>query len=144
MPRTSVGLEPFPSHFKSPSPSCLLCILNPVTSQYLTFGCAGSLLLRRLFSSWGERGLLASYGAPAPRRTGFSCGAWGLGTWARSCGSMELHWLSCSTARGMVRDHGSNPCLLHWQDSQPLSRQGSLLNTFKQASTTYVSLPLLQ
>ena len=36
------------------------------------------------------------------------------------------HGLSCSAARGILPDQGSNPCLLHWQaDSQPLCHQGS-------------------
>ena len=36
---------------------------------------------------------------------------------------------SCSAARGIFPDQGSNPCPLHWQaDSQPLFHQGSLLN----------------
>ena len=46
------------------------------------------------------------------------------------------HRLSCSTARGIFPDQGSNPCLLHWQaDSLPLSHQGSpaigLLSLFR-------------
>ena len=33
---------------------------------------------------------------------------------------------SCSAARGILPDQGSNPCPLHWQaDSQPLCHQGS-------------------
>ena len=36
------------------------------------------------------------------------------------------HGPSCSAARGIFPDHGSNPCPLHWQaDSQPLCHQGS-------------------
>ena len=36
------------------------------------------------------------------------------------------HGPSCSAARGIFPDQGSNPCLLHWQaDSQPLRHQGS-------------------
>ena len=38
-----------------------------------TFGCAGSLLLWRLFSSWSERGLLSSCVAWASYCGGFSC-----------------------------------------------------------------------
>ena len=43
-----------------------------------------------------------------------------------STGSIvEAHRLSCSTARGIFLDQGSNQCLLHWQvDSLPLSRWG--------------------
>ena len=37
-----------------------------------------------------------------------------------------MHGLSCSVARGIFLDQGSNLCLLHWQaDSLPLSHQGS-------------------
>ena len=36
------------------------------------------------------------------------------------------HGPSCSVARGIFPDQGSNPCPLHWQaDSQPLRHQGS-------------------
>ena len=38
---------------------------------------------------------------------------------------------SCSAARGIFPDQGSNPCPLHWQaDSQPLRHQGSPVVTF--------------
>ena len=37
--------------------------------------------------------------------------------------------LSCSTARGIFLDQGSNLCILHWQvDSLPLSHQGRPLS----------------
>ena len=39
------------------------------------FGCAGSSLLRGLFSSCGEEGLLSSCGVRASRCSGFSCEA---------------------------------------------------------------------
>ena len=55
------------------------------------------------------------------------------GSW--TCGPRQLqhvgsvvtaHGLSCSIARGIFLDQGSNPYLLHWQvDSLPLSHQGS-------------------
>ena len=39
--------------------------------------------------------------------------------------------LSCSAARGIFRDQGSNLCLLHWQaDSLPGSHKGSPENQF--------------
>ena len=38
---------------------------------------------------------------------------------------------SCSAARGIFPDQGSNPCPLHWQaDSQPLRHQGSPVDWF--------------
>ena len=42
------------------------------------------------------------------RRAGFSS----CGTWASV---VVAHRLSCSTARGILLDQGSNPCPLHWQ-----------------------------
>ena len=48
-------------------------------------------------------------------------------TGSRHAGSVVVaHGLSCSVARGIFPDQGSNPCPLHWQaDSQPLRHQGS-------------------
>ena len=48
-------------------------------------------------------------------------------TGSRRAGSAVVaHSLSCSVARGIFPDQGSNPCPLHWQaDSQPLRHQGS-------------------
>ena len=48
-------------------------------------------------------------------------------TGSRRAGSVVVaHGPSCSAARGIFPDQGSNPCPLHWQaDSQPLSHQGS-------------------
>ena len=50
-------------------------------------------------------------------------------TGSRRAGSVVVaHGLSCSAARGIFPDQGSNPCPLHWQaDSQPLCHQGSPL-----------------
>ena len=48
-------------------------------------------------------------------------------TGSRCAGSVVVaHGPSCSAARGIPPDQGSNPCPLHWQaDSQPLRHQGS-------------------
>ena len=48
-------------------------------------------------------------------------------TGSRRAGSVIVaHGPSCSAARGILPDQGSNPCALHWQaDSQPLRHQGS-------------------
>ena len=45
----------------------------------------------------------------------------------QSTGSVvEVHGLSCSAARGLFPDQGSNPRLLHWQAaSLPSSHEGS-------------------
>ena len=54
-------------------------------------------------------------------------------TGSRGAGSVAVaHGPSCSAARGIFPDQGSNPCPRHWQaDSQPLRRQGSPLLLFK-------------
>ena len=59
-------------------------------------------------------------------------------TGSRCAGSVVVaHGPSCSVARGIFPDQGSNPCPLHWQaDSQPLRHQGS--------PTSYLFLPSLQ
>ena len=74
--------------------------------------------VRGLFSSCSERGLLLLW-STGSRRAGFSsCGHLGSVVVARG--------LSCSAARGIFPDQGSNACPLHWQaDSQPLRHQGS-------------------
>ena len=48
-------------------------------------------------------------------------------TGSRHAGSVVVaHGPSCSAARGILPDQGSNPCPLYWQaDSQPLRHQGS-------------------
>ena len=44
----------------------------------------------------------------------------------RAGSAIVAHGPSCSTARGILPDQGSNPCPLLWQaDSQPLRHQGS-------------------
>ena len=78
-----------------------------------------------------------------------SCGKWGhsssrcaslslsrrlllRSTGSRRAGSVTVaHGPSCSVARGIFPDQGSNPCALHWQaDSQPLRHQGSPCKEF--------------
>ena len=71
----------------------------------------------------------ASGGHSSSRCTGLSL-SWPLllrSTGSRRAGSVVVaHGLSCSAARGIFPDQGSNPCALHWQaDSQPLRHQGS-------------------
>ena len=53
-------------------------------------------------------------------------------TGSRRAGSATVaHRPSCSAARGIFPDQGSNPCALHWQaDSQPLRHQGSPCKRF--------------
>ena len=60
-------------------------------------------------------------------------------TGSRRAGSaIVAHGPSCSAARGILPDQGSNPCPPHWQaDSQPLRHQGSPL-TFLFESFVWV------
>ena len=85
-------------------------------------------------SSWSKQGLLSSCGAQASHCGVFSCcGAQTLGCAVfSSCGSWVLeHWLSstcvhglsCSVARGIFPDQGSNLCLLHWQVDSTATRK---------------------
>ena len=84
----------------------------------------------RAFSRRGERKLLSSCGAQAPRGSGFSC-------WQSTCsGARRLqcecgfsgvaHGPSCPVSCAVLPDEVSDPRPLHWQaDSQPLDQQGS-------------------
>ena len=71
----------------------------------------------------------ASGGHSSSRCTGLSLSRPLLSrnTGSRCAGSVIVaHGPSCSAARGILPDQGSNPCSLHWQaDSQPLRHQGS-------------------
>ena len=72
----------------------------------------------RAFSSCGEQGpLFIAVRGPLPLRS----------TGSRRTGSVVVaHGPSCSVARGILPDRGTNPCPLHWQaDSQPLRHPGS-------------------
>ena len=73
--------------------------------------------------------VVASAGHSSLRCTGLSLSRPLLlqSTGSRCAGSVIVaHGPSCSAARGIFPDQGSNPCPLHWQaDSQPLRHQGS-------------------
>ena len=111
--------------------------------MYFLFGCTGSSLLCKVFSSRGGHSLwcvvfslqwlllLQRMGSKACRlqqlrHVGSAVAAPGL----QSTGStVEANGLSCSMAHGVFPDQGSKPCRLHWQvDSLPLSHQGSTSN----------------
>ena len=54
---------------------------------------------------------------------------------------IAAHGPSCSAARGIFPDHGSNPCPLHWQaDSQPLRHQGSPVVFLKTLREIFISI----
>ena len=85
---------------------------------------------------WGLSLVVASGGHSSSRCAGLSPSRPLLlrSTGSRCAGSVVVaHGPSCSVARGIFPDQGSNPCPLHQQaDSQPLRHQGSPLNmTFK-------------
>ena len=73
----------------------------------------------------------ASWGHSSSRCAGLSLSRPLLlqSTGSRRAGSVVVaHRPSCSAARGILPDQGSNPCPLHWQaDPQPLRHQGSPL-----------------
>ena len=77
----------------------------------------------------GPSPVAASRGHSSSRYTGLSLLRpllfWSTGS--RRAGSATVaHRPSCSAARGILPDQGSNPCPLHWQaDSQPLRHQRS-------------------
>ena len=70
------------------------------------FGCAGSSLLCRLFSSCGDEQPLSSCGAWASHCGGFSCGAQALGRVGFSSASHVFS--SCGSF--MVLEHRLNSC----------------------------------
>ena len=94
---------------------------------YLFLAVLGLRFCARAFSSCGERGpLFIVVRGPLLLRS----------TSSRRAGSVVVaHGPSCSAARGIFPDQGSNPCPLHWQaDSQPLPHQGSPISWyFKKA-----------
>ena len=67
-------------------------------------------------------------------------------TGSRRAGSVVVgHRPSCSAARGILPDQGSNPCPLHWQaDSQQLRHQGSPILDFNPILLYLFVLRLLQ
>ena len=125
-------------------PHSLFCSFNSIHWRYspsaflffkfylfmFIFGCAGSLCYVQAYSS---------FGVPASRCSGFSCGrAQALGHSARgpknAVSVVAVHGLSCSVAYGVFPDQGLNSCPLHWPaDSQPLDHQGSPISAFLNA-----------
>ena len=107
---------------------------NMFWNNFLLFlAVPGLPLLHWLFSSCGEQASLA--GGTGSRARASVVGAPGL----QSTGSVPvLQGLTCSAARGVFLDQGSNLSLLHWQpDSSPLSHQESpRYNIFNDCSVT--------
>ena len=118
-----------PAHSANNNSSCLLSTFceskmshfSKFLFIYFIFGCTGSSLLCRLFSSCGERGV-----APQLWYVGFSLRwlllLWSTGSWVPRLQQLWLlgsvvvvHWLSGPTACGIFPNQGSNPCPLHRQ-----------------------------
>ena len=105
---------------------------------FFIFGCAGSWLLQS-FSSFGEWGLLSSWGVWASHSGGFSCcRIWVLGCMGFSssgalayfsCGTWDLSWsgikLVAPGLQGRVLNIGPpwKPLLLHLKQSHPKNRK---------------------
>ena len=66
---------------------------------FICFGCAGSLLLRRLFSSCGVQELLSGCGVQASPCSGFSC-----------CGVQALGGKGFSSCNSQALEHKLNIC----------------------------------
>ena len=71
------------------------------------FGCAGSSLLRRLFSSCREQELLSSCGAGSSLQW-LPCGAQASGTWASGMTACGL-WLQLLGSRAQAQYCGKKP-----------------------------------
>ena len=109
--------------------------------MYFIFGCTGSSLLCKVFSSRGGHSLLwcvvfsLQWLLLLQRMGSKACGLqqlWHVGSAVAASGlqstgsTVEANGLSCSMAHGVFPDQGSNSCLLHWQTFPlPLSHQGS-------------------
>ena len=104
-------------------------LLKTFLEFYFSFGCAGSLFLCKIFSSFGEWGLLSSCSVLVSHCGGLSCcRAQALGhAGFSSCSSLALeHRLNSCGAGAWHLGMGLNLCLLHGHvDSLPLSHQGS-------------------
>ena len=87
------------------------------------YGCAGTLLLCRLFSSCSKRRLLFSGSALISHCTGFS--RYRVQALGHMGSVVVVHRLSCSAICGIFLDQRLNLCLLHWQvDCLPTEPSG--------------------
>ena len=71
---------------------------------FSTFGCAGSLLMHKLFSGSSEWKLLSSCGVQASHWGSFCCGVLGHPGSVAAGSVVLLHWFSCSAAYGISSD----------------------------------------
>ena len=93
--------------------NCFFCFFLFYLFIYLFLVALGLHCCTRAFSSCSERGLLfAVVHRLLIAVASLYCGAWAL---VAQASVVVAHGLSCSEARGIFRDQGSNLCLLHWQ-----------------------------
>ena len=99
-------------------------LFNSVWIFFFFFGYSGSSLLCMGFLELWRVGATLHCWARASHCGGFSCcRAQAPGVRASV---VVAHRFTCSTARGIFPDQGSNPCSLHRQEvSYPLHHQGS-------------------
>ena len=107
---------------------CVFFCFNYYLFYLFIFGCVGSSFLCEGFLQLRQAGATLHRGARASHHRGLSCCRSG----SRRAGSAVVaHGPSCSAARGILPDQGSNLCALHRQaDSQPLRHQGSPVSSF--------------
>ena len=113
----------FPRRSPLPCGSEWMGISCGLRSGLCVLSCAGSSLLCTGFLQLRPAGTALERPRSAFSRHGFSCcGSWALGAQASV---VVAHELSCSVARGIFLDQGSNrvPCI--FRHSQPLDCQGS-------------------
>ena len=75
-----------------------LVVICPPQLFFLVGGCAGSPSLCVGFPCCGKQELLSSWGGQASHYSGFSRGAWALGTWASA---LEAHGLSSCSCQAL-------------------------------------------
>ena len=103
---------------------CFFCLfLFLFFLNLFIYGCVGSSLLCEGSLQPRQVGATPHRGARASHHRGLSLRSTG----SRRAGSAAVaHGPSCSAARGILPDQGSNPCPPHRQaNSQPLRHQGS-------------------
>ena len=111
------------------------CISGLLFKKLFIFGCVGSSLRCGVFSSCGKQRLLivvasllwSTVSGTQASAVAAQVGSVAVAPGLSGAGSVAVaQGLSCSPARGIFLDQGSNPCLLHWQvDFSTLSHLGS-------------------
>ena len=108
--------------------SCYICFFFFFNNVFVFYLFIYLWLCWVFVSVWGPFLVAASGGRSSSRCAGLPLSRplllWNTGS-RRAGSAIVAHGPSCSAARGILPDQGSNPCPLHWQaDSQPLRHQG--------------------